>query len=154
MSNHPDLDNRCVSGLYEMEGVRASWIFIMTSPVYWLWYGGHTQVRLSGLQELGREEGGSEIIAHIRDIKESAGSRQLDRWRWCLICSVFIHSNIQWYSSPNVSHSLSLYGKRACPLPLIIFGNLWFFSLNLVSASRSRVNNFSGRAQRATEPWI
>ena len=39
---------------------------------------GHTQVRLSGLQELGREEGGPELIAHIRDIKESAGSRQLD----------------------------------------------------------------------------
>ena len=75
MSNHPDLDNRCVSGLYELEGVRASWIFIMTSPVYWLWYGGHTQVRLSGLQELGREEGGSELIAHIPDIKESAGSK-------------------------------------------------------------------------------
>ena len=51
----------------------------MTSPVYRLWYGGHTQVRLSGLQELGREEGGSELISHIRDIKESAGSRQLDR---------------------------------------------------------------------------
>ena len=33
----------------------------------------------SGLQELGREEGGSILIAHIRDIKESAGSRQLDR---------------------------------------------------------------------------
>ena len=76
-----DLDNKCVC-LYEMEGVRASWIFTMTSLVYWLWYGGHTQVRLSGLQELGREEGGSELIAHIRDIKESAGSRQLDRWRW------------------------------------------------------------------------
>ena len=74
-----DLDNRCVWGLYEMEGVWASWIFIMTSPVYWLWYGGHTQVRLSGLQELAREEGGSELIAHIHDIKESAGSRQLDR---------------------------------------------------------------------------
>ena len=57
----------------------------------------------------------------------------------CLICSVFIHSNIQWYSSPNVSHvshSLSLYGKRARPLPLTIFSNLWFLSLNLVSASR------------------
>ena len=77
-----DLDNRCLWCRYEKEGVRASWIFIMTSPVYWLWYGGHTQVRLSDLQELGREEGGSELIAHIRDIKESAGSRQLDRWRW------------------------------------------------------------------------
>ena len=30
-------------------------------------------------QELGREEGGSILIAHIRGIKESAGSRQLDR---------------------------------------------------------------------------
>ena len=28
------------------------------------------------------KRGGSELIAHIRDIKESAGSRQLDRWRW------------------------------------------------------------------------
>ena len=38
-------------------------------------------VRLSGLQQLGREEGGggSELIAHIRDIKESVCSRQLDR---------------------------------------------------------------------------
>ena len=34
-----------------------------------------------GLQKLGREEGDSELIAHIRDIKESVGSRQLDRWR-------------------------------------------------------------------------
>ena len=25
---------------------------------------------------------GSELVAHIRDIQESAGSRQLDRWRW------------------------------------------------------------------------
>ena len=64
-----DLDNRCVWGVYEKEGVRAAWIFIMTLPVYWLWYGGHTQVRLSGLQELGREEGGSELIAHIRVIQ-------------------------------------------------------------------------------------
>ena len=83
-----DLDNRCVWGLYEMEGMRASWIFIMTSPVYWLWYGGHTQVRLSGLQDLGREEGGSILIAHIRDIKESAGSRKLDRWRW--LCQLIV----------------------------------------------------------------
>ena len=29
---------------------------------------------------VGREEGGSILIAHIRDIKESAGSRQLDRY--------------------------------------------------------------------------
>ena len=50
--------------------------------VYWLWYGGHTQVRLSGLQELGREEVGSKLITHRRDIKESVGSRQLERWRW------------------------------------------------------------------------
>ena len=40
---------------------------------------GVTQVRLFGLPELAREEGGSELIAHIRDIQESVGSRQLDR---------------------------------------------------------------------------
>ena len=79
-----DLDNRCALQLYEREGVRATWIFIMTSPVYWLYCGGHTQVRLFGLPELAREEGGSELIAHIRDIQESANSRQLDRWRWVL----------------------------------------------------------------------
>ena len=28
------------------------------------------------------EEGGSELIAHMRDIQESAGNRQLDGWRW------------------------------------------------------------------------
>ena len=32
-----------------------------------------------GPPELAREEGGSELIAHICDIQESAGSRQLDR---------------------------------------------------------------------------
>ena len=30
-----DLDNRCALQLYEREGVWATWIFIMTSPVYW-----------------------------------------------------------------------------------------------------------------------
>ena len=40
---------------------------------------GHTQVNLSGLSELAREEGGRILIAHMRDIKESAGTRQLDR---------------------------------------------------------------------------
>ena len=41
---------------------------------------GHTQVNLSGLPELAREEGGHILmIAHMRDIQESAGSRQLDR---------------------------------------------------------------------------
>ena len=82
-----------------MEGVRASWIFIMTSPADWLWYGGHTQVKLSGQQELGREEGGSEHIAHIRDIKESAGSRQLDRWRWVvqyIILTIFSLKCLFW----------------------------------------------------------
>ena len=39
---------------------------------------GHTQVNLSGLSELDREEGGCILIAHMRDIKESVGSRQLD----------------------------------------------------------------------------
>ena len=57
-------------------GVRATWIFIMTSPVYWLQRGGHTQVRLFGPPESTvnwpgrrREEGGSEHIAHIRVIQ-------------------------------------------------------------------------------------
>ena len=34
---------------------------------------------MSVLPELAREERGSELIAHIRVIHESAGSRQLDR---------------------------------------------------------------------------
>ena len=38
-----------------------------------------TQVRSSGLSELASEEGGSVLIAHMRDIQESACSRQLDR---------------------------------------------------------------------------
>ena len=53
-------------------GVRATWIFIMTSPVYWLQCGGHTQVILFGPPESTvnwpgrrREEGGSELIAHM-----------------------------------------------------------------------------------------
>ena len=57
-------------------GVRATWIFIMTSPVYWLQRGGHTQVKLFGPPESTvnwpwrrREEGGSEHIAHIRVIQ-------------------------------------------------------------------------------------
>ena len=57
-------------------GVRAKWIFIMTSPVYWRQRGGHTQVRLFGSPESTvnwpgrrREEGGSELIAHIRVIQ-------------------------------------------------------------------------------------
>ena len=69
-------------------GVRTAWIFIMTSPVYWLQCGGHTQVRLSGLSKLAREEGGSVLIAHMRDIQESAGSRQLDKWRCSYRCSL------------------------------------------------------------------
>ena len=34
------------------------------------------------LAGVGQGRGGSELIAHIPDIEESAGSRQLDRWRW------------------------------------------------------------------------
>ena len=41
--------------------------------------GGHPQVRLFGLHELAREDGGSELKAHRRDIQKSTGSRQLDR---------------------------------------------------------------------------
>ena len=40
---------------------------------------GHTQVNLSGLSELAREEGCRILIAHKCDIRESAGSRKLDR---------------------------------------------------------------------------
>ena len=57
-------------------GVRATWIFIMTSLVYWLQRGGHTQVRLFGPPESTvnwpgrrREEVGSEHITHIRVIQ-------------------------------------------------------------------------------------
>ena len=52
----------------------------MTSPVYCS-VEGHTQVNLSGLSELTREEGGGGriLIAHMRDIKESVSTRQLDR---------------------------------------------------------------------------
>ena len=35
-------------------------------------------VILSGLSELAREKGGRVLIAHMRDIKESVGSSQLD----------------------------------------------------------------------------
>ena len=107
-----DLDNRCVWSRYEKEGVRATWIFIMTSPVYWLWCRDHTQVRLSGLQELGREEGVSELIAHIRDIKESAGSRQLDRWR-CIILRT-LGMIIKFHRWPSISFSKEhAYSHRA-----------------------------------------
>ena len=44
----------------------------------------HSEVtlRLSWLSELAREEWGSVLIVYMRDIQESASSRQLDRWRW------------------------------------------------------------------------
>ena len=66
-ADQSDLDNRCAIQLYEREGVRATWILIIPSPVYWLKWGGHTQVRLFGLLELAREKGGYELIAHIHD---------------------------------------------------------------------------------------
>ena len=81
---------------YENKGVRATWIFIMTSPVYWLQCGGYTQVRLFGPPKSTvnwpgrrREEGGSELIAHT-GYPGSAGSRQLDRWR-CLSAIIYFH---------------------------------------------------------------
>ena len=122
-----DLDNRCVWGLYEMEGVRALWIFIMTSPVYWLWYGGHTQVRLSGLHELAREEGGSKLIAHIRDIKESAGSRQLDRWR-CLkphsLHLIYTHIDSPWATTNRSAPHPSPHTHICTTLFMILRWNL------------------------------
>ena len=73
-------------------GVRATWIFIMTSPVYWLQCGGHTQVRLFGPPESTvnwprEEEGGGGFWTHstYKGYPGSAGSRQLDRWR-CIYC--------------------------------------------------------------------
>ena len=40
--------------------------------------------------------GGSELTAHIRDIKESAGSRQLDRWRWTRWAFTLWPSLLNW----------------------------------------------------------
>ena len=40
---------------------------------------GVLKVTPSELSELAKEEGGRVFIGHMRDIKESAGSRQLDR---------------------------------------------------------------------------
>ena len=42
---------------------------------------GHTQVNLSGLSELAREDGDCTLIAQMCDIQDT-GNRQLDRWRW------------------------------------------------------------------------
>ena len=70
----------CVKAVRE-GGVRATWIFIMTSPDYCLECG-----------KLAREEeGGRLLIAHnfMLDIKKSAGSIQLARWRWW--CSTKSH---------------------------------------------------------------
>ena len=60
----------------------------MTSPVYCLQCGGHTQVRLSELSELAREEGGSVLIAHVRDIQLVA-----DNW---IDDDVIIHTDCKY----------------------------------------------------------
>ena len=99
-------------------GVRTTWIFIMT--VYWQQCGSHTQVRLSGLPELAREEGGgrgSVLIAHMRDIQESAGSRQLDRWRWAIsrlkeaICPTFIEQLQGFFMEHHMDYNSKLPGN-------------------------------------------
>ena len=104
----------CVWGLYEswqQVCVRPVWnggdagimkIF-MTSQVYWLWYGGHTQVRLSGLQELGREEGGgSELIAHIYVISRSLPVADtwidIDVSRICTVFRLFHYFKLFFHS--------------------------------------------------------
>ena len=74
-------------------GVRATWIFIMTSLVYWLQRGGHTQVRLFGPPESTvnwpgrrREEVGSEHIAHIRVIQVlPVADNWIDEDGWLLL---------------------------------------------------------------------
>ena len=87
-------------------GVRATWIFITTAPVYWLQCGGHTQVRLFGPPESTvnwpgrrREEGGSELIAHT-GYPGSVCSRQLDRWRWLRMSHMLIWSIVKSKSTP------------------------------------------------------
>ena len=51
---------------------------------------------------VGQGRGGSKHIAHIRDIKESAGSRQLDRWR-CTYRATLLH---------RMRHHRFLFGSR------------------------------------------
>ena len=79
-----DLDNRCVWSRYEKEGCE--------QHEYSLWRHRFTDCSvdvtlrsdcLGCLNWPGRM--GVLNSAHIRDIQESASSRQLDRWRWCLL---------------------------------------------------------------------
>ena len=84
-----DLGNRCALGLYEKEECV-----------------GHTQVNLSGLSELAREEGRRILIAHnYGDIKMFAGTRQLDWWRWYFTYPLFswMKSICIWGSTVNTS---------------------------------------------------
>ena len=70
---------RCALDLYEKEGCEQHEYSLSRHRFTVRSVEGHTQVNLSGLSELTREEGGRILIAHMRDIKESAGTRQLDR---------------------------------------------------------------------------
>ena len=61
---------------------------------------GHTQVNLSGLSDW---PGGCILIAHMRDIQESACSRQLDRWRFSKTYESHTR-NAPWQTQTMVSH--------------------------------------------------
>ena len=62
-------------------GVWKTWLFIMTSPVYWLQCGRSHSGQLVWVVWVGRREGSHVLIVHMCDIKEPGRNRQLDRWR-------------------------------------------------------------------------
>ena len=125
-------------------GVRASWIFIMTSPVYWLQCGGHTQVRLFGPPESTvnwsgrrREEGGSELIAHIRVIPSSLRH---------VICGTQSHGltlycHLPWYKYLRTNHIGKQRKQIVWPrvwlsrksVPRIVSGHRWRHSQALMN---------------------
>ena len=67
-------DNKCASDLYEKEGCEQHEYSVWRHRFTACSVEGHIQVNMSGLSELAREEGDRILIAHMRDIKESAGS--------------------------------------------------------------------------------
>ena len=91
-------------------GVRATWIWRHRFTVWSV--EGHTHVNLSGLSELAREEGGRILIAHMRDIKESAGSKQLDKWRW-------VEQVHKWQRKMNGKMLTFALDRPYCPLMTI-----------------------------------
>ena len=85
-----DLDNRCVKAVWK-GGVRATWIFIMTSPVYCLQCGRAHSGQLVWVVWVGQGGGGGgggggRVLIALRDIQESAGSNELDApHMWCIV---------------------------------------------------------------------